>query len=198
MEITTRAVALRRSDWREADALATLYTERMGRVRIRVIGARHLTSKFAPWLEPGAESEVRLHSRGRSWPILTGIRPLRSFPGLRQAGALARFAAACEVLELVDFLFPAEEAHPEAYHLLTTTLEDLESSAPEEIEVRVLRFMAALLTLLGYGPIPDLAVRDRVRLDEKLAGLRRSLEEALAPHLPRARRAAGWLNRVAA
>jgi DNA repair protein RecO (recombination protein O) len=152
----TDALVLRAVDYRDADRIVTLLTERHGKIAALARSARKSRKRFGGSLEPYAliEAEVRM-GRGEVGG-LSHARVKRSFVGI--LGDLRRITAAGAALELVREALPVEEPHPDVLALVISFFEHIEASAKNEEEL-LLSFSARVLALLGFEPNLDTCAR---------------------------------------
>jgi len=126
-----------------------LYTETHGRVSAIAKGARRSKRRFPGTLEIFSLVDVRLIDPPRAQLMrLEGAKLVGAFEGL--TANLARYAIACQFLELLDRLTAEREAHAELFHFAVGVLEVLrEAEADRLLAVLVL---AKTLARLGYRP----------------------------------------------
>lgn len=155
MTIVTAGVVLVRRRWRETDRLATLYTERLGKVAARFPGVDKPAGKLKAFSEPLVHAEFRLYGRvGRDMVTVTGGRLIDTHPGLRED--LDSTVRGLRMCELLNRLTPERSANPEKYRLLVEALTLLEHRVSPWTEVS---FGLRLLEAAGFGlelsPVAD-------------------------------------------
>src|SRR4029450_9420944 len=115
VEYRTRGLVLRTFDQGESDRVVHLYTESQGRVGAIAKGARRSKRRFPGTLEILSLIDVRLIDPPRAQLMrLEGAKLVGAFEGI--TANLARYAIACQFLELLDRLTAEREAHPELFH----------------------------------------------------------------------------------
>ena len=159
--ISTSAIILRASPYRESDTLLTLFTLEEGKLSLIARGARRSKRRYMGTLELGA----RLKLSYRSTPKLGTLGPcdILSAPW-RARRTLTRFTQLCYLLELLNRGTPEGEADPALFESACAYLDHLESAA-EPTEEGLIRWELALMSHLGYalridrcpytGAIPD-------------------------------------------
>jgi len=164
----TDALVLRAVDYRDADRIVTLLTERHGKVAVLARSARRSRKRFGGSLEPCAliEAEVRL-GRGEVGSI-GHARVKRSFPGILTD--LTRITVAGAALELVREALPVRHAEPEILEVTLEMLGRLEGMT-ESAEELLLSFSARVLSRLGFEPNLDTCARCGTRAAEGRAAL---------------------------
>jgi len=146
--LRVEAVALRHSDFGEADRIITLYTREQGKMRAVAKGVRKIASRKAGHLEPFTRVKLQL-ARGRDMFIVTQAETVDAYPSLREDLSLTGYAA--YVLELLDRFVPDEEsASSSLYRLLTETLSHLATESNPWLTLR--SYEIRLLDLLGFRP----------------------------------------------
>jgi len=120
----TTGIILKRTNFREADRIITIYTKDHGKVRIIAKGVRKILSKLAGHLELFCVSNLML-AEGRNLDVLTGAEVKKCFFNLRQDLKATR--SAYYIAEIIDRLTEEEEKHPQIYSLLEEVLENLDT-----------------------------------------------------------------------
>lgn len=149
--ITTAAIILRRYNLRDADRIYTLYTERLGKIEAIATGVRKIKSKLASHLEPCGIVRVTLVHGKRGWRLVNARRE-ESFFSIHTN--LERFATVMTACETVDALTKTEFADNRIFHLLRTLFVEATERADGHT-ASLDPFVYALLSALGYRPLPD-------------------------------------------
>ncbi len=126
-EATYEAIALRRRDQGESDRRVTLLTRERGKLDAVAKGARKAASRLAAATEPLSQMRVTLaeaRSRAARGGYMTGVEPRASRPGLRSD--YTRLGAALSLAELYAAVVPYEQEEPEAFDLLSASLDAIE------------------------------------------------------------------------
>ncbi|MBI4677899.1 MAG: DNA repair protein RecO [Elusimicrobia bacterium] len=145
--VNAEGVVLSRTDWGEADRLATLYTELHGRVPVRFVGVNRPRAKLRCLCEPLNRVELRIHLGGRSGHAKAiGGRIIESFPGVR--GDLRRTLEGLALAEMLMSLTPDMSPNEDEYRLIVSALETLEAAPTPWV---VAAFGLRLLGLAGVG-----------------------------------------------
>ena len=138
---------LRRRDAGESDRRLTLLTLEEGKIDAVAKGARKSGSRLAGSSEPLMVTELQL-APGKKNLFITQAQPHTSFPGLRKDYERLTFALA--LLEVCDAILPYHEPFPEAYELLASCLESLQSH--EKPRVAFVWVQLAFMKLTGFVP----------------------------------------------
>jgi DNA repair protein RecO (recombination protein O) len=152
----TRALVLRSVDYRDADRIVTLLTERFGKVSVLARSARASRRRFGGSLEPCAliEAEVRL---GRAEVgSIARASVTRAYP--RLLAELSRLTMAGAALELVREAVPVREPDARMFAVALEMLEVLDAEAAPAAEL-LLAFQARVLALAGLAPGVDVCAR---------------------------------------
>ena len=156
--LQTKAIVLSHRDLAEHDRLYTLFTEKKGKIEVRVRGARKILSKLQPPLSSIAVVRVLIYE-GRSRPLLIGIETAERLPLV--AKTLWRAQVAARFIRLVDLSTRPDIHDGELFSLLRDGLRMVEHV--EEKKVSALRdaFILQLLIHSGYRPELDACVQCR-------------------------------------
>ena len=141
------AVVLRQRDLGEADRIVVLYTQERGKLSGVAKGVKRPRSKLAAGLQLFTHAEVLL-AAGRSLDVITQVRPVDSFYGLRSD--MRRLAHASYAVELLDSLTEEHAPEEELHGLVVAVLQGLDQEGDPPTLLR--GFELKLLTRLGYGP----------------------------------------------
>ncbi len=145
--LRTEVVVLRHTNWGEADRLLVVYSREAGKLRAIAKGARKVRSRKAGHLEPFTRVKLML-ARGRDLWIVTQAETVDAYLALRDDLVLTAYAA--YVIELLDrFTYEEGENRP-LYHLLSDTLERINTLPDAFSAVRY--YEIRLLDLLGFRP----------------------------------------------
>lgn len=119
---TTDAIVLRWYPYRSFDRRIIAYTRDIGKVDAVARGTQRITSKLAGSLEPMQVIQLSLAHGPRNDQVIGAVVQQR-FPALTES--LARYAAACSVVELLDQLVKPYHQDERLFHLLRGALERL-------------------------------------------------------------------------
>ncbi len=147
-------IVLSAKDVQETDRLATVLTEKEGKVPILAKRARRIESPYGAVLEPTNYVELIYYVRVGPY-LLKEASLLRRYPGI--SGELARLEAALEGLNFVEGLLPERVPEPRVLSLTVGFLEELEKGAPPD--VLLLAYELKALSALGHGPHLEGCVR---------------------------------------
>jgi len=149
----TKAIVLKRDSFREADNFLTLYTQNLGKIRVRVKAAKKPYSKLSGHTEPFCQTNFML-AKSRTVDIVCNAQTLKSFSCLKKD--LTKISAAYYVCEIVDLLTKEALSNEKIYNLLESTLGLIESaSSALEVKLIIRYFEFRLLAVLGFKPAID-------------------------------------------
>jgi DNA repair protein RecO (recombination protein O) len=147
----TQGIILRKYDVGEADRIFVVFTKDFGKLSLRAISERKISSKLRSGLELFYVSEMEF-IQGKSYKTITDAIPLATHSILRSnlecMRAMQRFA------ELADELLKGEEQDKKLWTLFLEVFEVLNNPQLKERELDVLAyyFLWKLLAFAGYGP----------------------------------------------
>ncbi len=156
----TDGLILHHSDFGEADRLLTVFTPRLGRLRLLAKGARKVTSRKAGHVEPFTYVHL-LVARGRSLDIVSQVETLESFRPLRED--LERASQAYYLAELIGSFIEEGDENPLLFDLALATLARLCESHDRLLALRF--FELRCLGLVGYQPQLYFCVDCRTQLE---------------------------------
>lgn len=141
----TEGIIIKRINIGEADRILTVFSKRLGKIKVKAIGVRKLISRRSPHIELLNYSVLTLHN-GRSLPILTEATTVEDFSLIKEN--LTKVGFAYHICELVDGLTAEHQENRTVFNLLCSTLERL--AAEEDIVPIIHEFEVELLSLLGF------------------------------------------------
>lgn len=146
--IDSDALVVRTVEVGEADVIATLVTEQVGKVSAVVRGARKGSRRVGGALEPVHTIAVMLEDRGGELTTLKEARIVTTRAGL--AASLDALDAAGRVLRWARHLFPPRTPEPVGWRVLVDLLDvlDLGGRSPRK---ELAHAGLALLGAVGYG-----------------------------------------------
>lgn len=146
--IESEALVVRTVEFGESDIIATLVTERAGKLSVIVRGARKGSRRLGGALEPVHTIAVRLEDRGAELATLKEAQIVR----LRSAlvGNLEALDAAGVALRWARHLFPPRTVEPEGWRLLVEVLDALDAGASSPRR-ELARAGLAMLSAVGYA-----------------------------------------------
>ncbi len=143
-------IVLKKQNYREADQIVTLWTREAGKVRVMARGLRHGKSKLSYSMQD--LSLVDFETAGnRSLPSLVAAKSTKNFINLRDD--LSKTVAAFYATELMLKMTADEQPNSDAYELLLSFLEHLNSSMPVQVQPYSIvdSFSLKLLASLGFS-----------------------------------------------
>ncbi len=138
-------IVIKRQNIGEADRILTVFAKNYGKMIVKAIGVRKISSKRSSHIEPLNQTIMAIY-KGKGMPILTEITTKENFSGLKED--LTKIGFAYHLCELVDGLCPEGQENNRVYDLLVKVLSDL--CADIDIAERIHIFEVELLTTLGY------------------------------------------------
>lgn len=147
-QLESEALVLRTVDVGESDVVATLLTERIGKVGAIVRGARKGSRRVGGALEPVHGVAVLLDDRGAELTTLKEARIVRL--RLTAVACLESLDAAGTALRWARHLFPPRTPEPEGWRVLVELLDTLEEGRASAGHA-LARAGLAMLTAVGYG-----------------------------------------------
>jgi DNA repair protein RecO (recombination protein O) len=156
--LQTKAIVLGHRDLAEHDRLYTLYTEKKGKMEVRVRGARKVLSKLQPPLASIAVVRVLIYE-GRARPLLIGIETAERLTAT--ASSLWRRQLSARFIRLVDLATKPEIHDTHLFGLLRDALHMAEHVEAERVGALRDAFILQLLTHAGYRPELDACVQCR-------------------------------------
>ncbi len=150
--VSTGALVLRSVDYRDADRIVTLLTERLGKISAIARSARRSRRRFAGSLEPFAIIEADIEPGRGELGTLLEARVLQGFPGiLKDLGTMSAAAAA---LDLVARGSAERQPDPELFRA-TACLFRLLDEGRQPAEEALVSFRIRATALLGFAPDLD-------------------------------------------
>jgi len=174
----TQGIILRKQDIGEADRVFTVFTKDFGKLKLRAVSERKITSKLRGGLELFYLAEIEF-IQGKTHKTITDAFPLCSYLVLRSN--LGRLRMMERFVEIVDDLVKGQERDEKIWRLLQETLLVLDRSLLEASALKTLAyyFLWNLLAYAGYGPsLNQIASQDR-KIAQLIEMLLRSDAEAL-------------------
>ncbi|HBF39990.1 MAG TPA: DNA repair protein RecO [Firmicutes bacterium] len=146
----TRAIVLRTRNFGEADRIAVLFSEELGKFEAVVKGARRQRSRFVGNTLAFNYIQAMLLT-GKSLDTLSQAELVHSFAKLHED--LTKFAYASFWVELVDGFVPERQAAKDIFRFLLAAFIILEKTS--DPVVLNMAFQIRLLSYLGYQPQID-------------------------------------------
>ncbi|MDR2420787.1 MAG: DNA repair protein RecO [Oscillospiraceae bacterium] len=148
MYITTKALVLRSSAYKESSRVLTVLTSDSGKLTVAARGAMRKNSRVMASVQPLAFSEMTLYGARDRW-TLTEARAIERFEGL--ALHLPRLALGAYFAELLEAVSDEDSQTPDMLALGLNALYALAAgNRPEELVKPA--FETRLMCLAGYSP----------------------------------------------
>lgn len=139
-------IVIRRRNVGEADRIVTLFTKDSGKIQVKALGVRKLTSRRAAHIELLNHVVLTVH-KARALPIVTEAQTVHAFSDIKKT--LRSVGMGYHICELIDGLCPENQENTGVFSLLQNALKDL---TRENINETVDQFEKELLMLLGFLP----------------------------------------------
>jgi DNA repair protein RecO (recombination protein O) len=149
--LESEALLVRKVDSRESDVIATLLTERFGKLAVVVHGARKASKRVSGALEPVHTIGASFEDKGGELCTLKEARIVRAREGV--VTNLEAFETAGIALRWARHLFPPRTPEPAGWSVLTDLLDRLDSSGADRVTLaaELARTGLALLAAVGYA-----------------------------------------------
>jgi DNA repair protein RecO (recombination protein O) len=149
--LESEALVVRKVDSRESDVIATLLTERFGKLAVIARGARKASRRVSGALEPVHTIGASFEDKGGELCTLKEARIVRVREGV--VTNLEAFETAGIALRWARHLFPPRTPEPEGWSVLTDLLDRLDRRRPGGVTLtaELARAGLALLAAVGYA-----------------------------------------------
>jgi len=147
-----RAIVLRKTKLGETDLILTLLAADGRQVRAVAKGARRPKSHLGARVEPFSVLDLLLHT-GRNLEIVAEAETVSTHDALR--ADYDRTMAASVVADLLDKGSVEGQEEPQIFDMAIVTLDVMESSPVDRLELLVLAFLLKALAMHGYRPSLD-------------------------------------------
>lgn len=142
---TTEGIVLKRRNSGEADRVLTVYTQKNGKITLKAVGVRRITSRRSSHIELLNISVLTLY-KGRGAPILIEAQTKSDFSCIKED--LQKVGFAYHLCELVDGLCPENQENERVFHLLSNALRRLNQE--DDLLSVIHEFEINLLKTLGF------------------------------------------------
>jgi len=144
---TIEGIIIKRRNMGEADRILTVMTKEHGKIQVKAVGVRRITSRRSSHVELLNTVSMTLYKSQRL-PVLTEIMTSEDFSEIKSD--LKKVGVAYHICELIDSLCPENQENRQIYFLLKELLEQF--SITENLYEAVYQFETKLLEQLGYWP----------------------------------------------
>ena len=163
--LSTKAIVLRKKNWRESDLLFSFYTKEHGKVEAVATGARKLKSKLVGHLSGLGVIEL-VFVRGRKVNRITHAYLIKKWE-MKEADDLNYISS---LFEIVEKATQTESQSEKMWFLFLWAMEELNSSQEKNRKRFILNlFILKLLLLLGY----DMRTNNCVKCGNEISEVRR-------------------------
>ena len=150
MHITTKALVLRTTDYKESDKILTLFTQDQGKLTASARGCRKKGSTIAAGCQLLAWSEMVLYDYQGRWSVKEAATQ-RLFQGVRND--IVRLALGCYFAEVAELLAVEGLPSPELLSLTLNSLHALDKMPEKPLPLVKAAFEWKALALAGYEPL---------------------------------------------
>lgn len=144
----TPALILKTMDFKETDALVTLFSRDLGKIKAIAKGVKKPRSSLRGLLQPFCCSSLYLVTSGDMYLVTQG-KIVSFFGGIRED--LQRTLNAVYLMELLDKSLADRDPNPALFDFTVKVLEAMNSGLNSTLLMRL--YEIKLLTLLGYAPV---------------------------------------------
>ena len=147
--VRTRGIILRSQKWGDADRIATVYSQNLGKIRGVARGARRMKTRFGGVLEPFGLVDLTLFQKTReALGQISQIDLVTSYSSIRED--LTVMTAAARMVKMVEAITVDRDPNPGLYAAL---VHGLESLRPEtDVALTALLFQIHVLSHTGFRP----------------------------------------------
>ena len=160
MDLTTKAITLKASDYKENDKLLLIYSLDLGKITVHARGIKKATAKLKFAGEPFCFGQFDL-AVSRERYTLKSCEQMESFYSLRED--LLCFYAGCAILETLAVMETEGQANAQVFVATLKSLSQLTSGVNPHLVA--LHFVIAYLDLCGYKLQPNLCVSCQSKLE---------------------------------
>lgn len=148
----TEGIIIRRRNSGEADRLLTVFTKQYGKIQVKAVGVRRITSRRSSHIELLNYLKITLY-KGKSMPIVVEAETIQNYAFLKNN--LLMVGICYHICELIDSLCAENQENTLAFSLLLQTLDDLLRGKDTKQTVHI--FEKTLLLHLGFSSNMPLA-----------------------------------------
>jgi DNA repair protein RecO (recombination protein O) len=156
----TQGIVLQKEDIGEADRVFTVFTKEYGKLRLRAISERKITSKLRGGLELFYYSEIGF-VQGKAYKTITDSAAIARFPNLR--ADIMRMRIMSRLAEIADDIVKGEEQDERVWSLFQETLLAFNRCNEHALRGNLIAyyFLWNLLHIAGYAPsLQSIAAQD--------------------------------------
>ena len=151
--IKTKGIILNTQPFKESSLIASILTNKFGKIKVLAKGVRRPKSKICGALEPFSLDDIIFYKReSKEIYNLSDAEIIQSYEKIRCN--LEKVNAAMVLCEFFNKTLPSEEYDEHSFGLLFNFLEELENA--EESTIRSLTFRYLIKVLVGAGVRPHL------------------------------------------
>ena len=151
MNFKYNGIILNKFDIGETDRLYNIYTQEIGKIRVKAIGVKKPNAKLAGSLEPITYAEVFM-ARGKGKGNITGAIAINNFLGIKSD--VSAVQKVFYVIGIINRLITEEEKDEKIFSLLLEYLETLDKSnnlsSKAKSDIITLGFLFKFIEALGY------------------------------------------------
>lgn len=146
--IKTKAIILKRIDFSDSSRIASLYTEKLGKLSCIIKGARSPKSKTGKIADVLNLLTVVIYNKeGREVQVISEIDLINHFPKIKED--LEASSYAFSVAEIIDQLIPEHEANHKIF-IGTEKILNLINQSVEEAQLLFTKYFLFIIKEIGY------------------------------------------------
>lgn len=147
----TQGFILRKEDRGEADRVFTIFTKDFGRLELRAVSERKITSKLRGGLELFYLSDIEF-IQGKYQKTLTDASPIKTYRHVRQD--LLRLVLVWRIAEFFNKVVQDQEADEKIWNILHETFNMMDNKDLNAQALKLIpsQFRWNLLSVSGYKP----------------------------------------------
>ncbi len=162
MDLTTQAITLKATDYKENDKLLLIYSVDLGKITVHARGIKKATAKLKFAGEPFCFGQFELACSHDRYTLKT-CDQTESFYSLRED--IVAFYAGCSILETLAVMETEAQSNPQVFVATLKSLSQLAEGVNAQLVA--LHFVISYLELCGYKLQPSLCATCQQRLDGK-------------------------------
>lgn len=150
----------------ETDKIVKFFTEKYGKVKGVVKGARRMKSRFSGSLQPLNFLDIIYYEKeNQSLVRINSCEIAVSFHKVRED--FEKLTKSLHLVELIDLVLKEKQRNKKVFDLLIHTVSSVELSSLEHVDTLLRIFDLRVLSLVGYKPLLDKCAACNRTLQEK-------------------------------
>lgn len=146
--VKTKAIILKRIDFSDSSRIASIYTEKLGKLSCIIKGARSPKSKSGKIADVlNLISVVIYNKEGREVQVISEIDLLNHYARIKEE--LESSSYAFSIAEIIDQLFPEHEVNHKIF-LATEKILNLINESPQHAQLYFVKYFLFIIKEIGY------------------------------------------------